>query len=168
MVRALDSRKRKNFQTQKFFIDRDALIHARRIACLGMQAPFEVRSRENETAQCVRMCCLFFGLTPIEAGAYLAHLFTHKDAATMISVTIELPDSLLMISDGSAPRLQEYSRFLLALKFYEIGQLTSGQSAVLCGMNRVDFLLDASRMGTPVAHLEEDELDREVRDAQRR
>ena len=84
----------------------------------------------------------------------------------MVSVTIDLPDSLLLLSDGSAPRLQHYSRFLLALKFYEIGQLTSGQSAVLCGMNRADFLLDASRMGTPIAHLEDDELDEEVRNAQ--
>ena len=50
----------------------------------------------------------------------------------------------------------------LALKFFERGQLTSGQAAVMCGLNRVDFLFEASRQGVPVADLDGAELDREL------
>ena len=83
----------------------------------------------------------------------------------MVTLTLQVPDSLLLTAEGSIARLTQQSQFLLALKFFEIGQLSSGQAAAMCRMNRVDFLLEAGRHGIAVAELSDDELDREVRHA---
>jgi hypothetical protein len=76
---------------------------------------------------------------------------------------VNVPDSLLVHT--SDEDLARQSQFLLALKFFELGRLTSSQAAEMCGMNRVDFLVAASQTGTPVADLNEQELRREIHDA---
>ena len=80
----------------------------------------------------------------------------------MDTLTIQIPDALLIQGGASREALERESRFWLALKFFERGQLTSGQAAAMCGMNRVDFLFDAGRQGVSVADLDGDELDREL------
>lgn len=55
------------------------------------------------------------------------------------------------------------AKLLAALKLFESGRISSGQAAELCGMPRLDFLLEAGRTGIPVADLEGEELDREFR-----
>jgi predicted HTH domain antitoxin len=81
----------------------------------------------------------------------------------MKTVAVNVPDALLLHT--SDEELARQSQFLLALKFFELGRVTSGQAAEMCGMNRVDFLVAASQTGTPVADLNEQELRREIRDA---
>jgi predicted HTH domain antitoxin len=81
----------------------------------------------------------------------------------MKTVAVNVPDALLLHT--SDEELARQSQFLLALKFFELGRVTSGQAAEMCGMNRVDFLVAASQTGTPVADLNEEELRREIRDA---
>lgn len=75
---------------------------------------------------------------------------------------IPIPEALLLQSGASREALERESRFWLALKFFERGQLTSGQAAAMCEMNRVDFILEAGRQGLPVADLDGDELEREL------
>lgn len=72
---------------------------------------------------------------------------------------LEIPvsDSLLLHSEDLAS-LQQRSRFLLAMKFFELGELISGQAAEMCGLSRVAFLYEAGKRGIPVAELSEDEL----------
>lgn len=43
------------------------------------------------------------------------------------------------------------AKCLLALKLFELGRLSSGKAAEMCGMNRVDFILLVGRSGVPVA-----------------
>ena len=81
----------------------------------------------------------------------------------MKTVAVNVPDALLLHT--SDEELARQSQFLLALKFFELGRVTSGQAAEMCGMNRVDFLVAASQTGTPVADLNEEELRREIHDA---
>jgi hypothetical protein len=50
---------------------------------------------------------------------------------------------------------------LLALKFFELGELSAGQAAGMCGMSRVAFLFDAGRNGVPVADISDEEIDGE-------
>jgi predicted HTH domain antitoxin len=50
------------------------------------------------------------------------------------------------------------ARFLLALKLFEQGRISSGKAGTLCGLGRVGFLLAASRAGVPVVDLTDDEL----------
>ena len=81
----------------------------------------------------------------------------------MKTLAVNVPDSLLVHT--SDEDLARQSQFLLGLKFFELGRLTSSQAAEMCGMNRVDFLVAASQTGTPVADLNEQELRREIHDA---
>ena len=81
----------------------------------------------------------------------------------MKTLAVNVPDSLLVHT--SDEDLARQSQFLLALKFFELGRLTSSQAAEMCAMNRVDFLVAASQTGTPVADLNEEELRREIHDA---
>jgi predicted HTH domain antitoxin len=73
------------------------------------------------------------------------------------TVEIPVPDALLLHSKDLAS-LELRSRLLLALKFFELGELSSGQAADMCGLSRVGFLFEASRNGIPVAELSDDEL----------
>jgi predicted HTH domain antitoxin len=78
------------------------------------------------------------------------------------SLTIQIPESVLLQSGASREALQREGQFWLALRFFQSGRLTSGQAATMCGMNRVDFLLAAGREGVPVEDLDGAELDREI------
>lgn len=72
------------------------------------------------------------------------------------TVGIRLPDSLVFYSKGLAS-LEQRSRFLLAARFFELGELSSGQAAEMSGLSRVEFLFEASRSGIPVAELSPEE-----------
>ena len=73
------------------------------------------------------------------------------------TVQIPVPDSLLLRSKDLAS-LELRSRLLLALKFFELGELSSGQAAEMCQLSRVAFLFEAGKQGIPVAELTEGEL----------
>jgi hypothetical protein len=76
------------------------------------------------------------------------------------AMQIELPDVLLLHTKDREAVIRR-SRFLLALKYFELGEMSSGQAAAMCDMPRVAFLLEAGRMGVPVAELDVDELAKE-------
>jgi len=76
------------------------------------------------------------------------------------TVEIPVPDTLLLHSKDHAA-LEQRSRLLLALKFFELGEISSGQAAEMCGLSRVGFLFEAGKHGVPVAELLEDELSAE-------
>ena len=74
------------------------------------------------------------------------------------TLTIELPvDGLLSAAELPA-NFSDEARFLLAVKLFEQGRISSGKAGRLCDMGRVEFLLAASRFGVPVADLRDDEL----------
>lgn len=76
------------------------------------------------------------------------------------AMQIELPEVLLLhAKDREA--VKQRSRFLLALKYFELGEISSGQAAGMCGMSRVGFLLEAGRAGVPVTELDLEEMARE-------
>ena len=79
----------------------------------------------------------------------------------MKTIQVQLPDTLLLNPSESLADLERRSQFLLALKFFELGQLSSGQSAAMCGMSRTAFLTEASRLGVPVADLSPEEMKNE-------
>ena len=79
------------------------------------------------------------------------------------TIEIDFPATLLLHSKG-LPSVEQRSRFLLALKYFELGELTSGQAAGMCGMGRVAFLGEASRCGVPAVELTDEDLGREFGD----
>jgi predicted HTH domain antitoxin len=82
----------------------------------------------------------------------------------MRSLTIEIPEDVLLATGQSREEFLREAKLLLAVKLFELGRLSSGKAAQLCGIGRVDFLLTVGRMGIPVADLDEEEMKREFED----
>lgn len=76
----------------------------------------------------------------------------------MQTLTIELPVEGLPLAAELTDNFADEARFLLALKFFELGRISSGKAGRLCGMGRVEFLLAASRAGVPVVDMNAEEL----------
>jgi len=60
-------------------------------------------------------------------------------------LTIKYSDDILLSLKESKEEFEEEARYLLALKLYELGKISSGKAAKIAGISRVSFLL---RMGT--------------------
>jgi predicted HTH domain antitoxin len=71
---------------------------------------------------------------------------------------LEFPIDALASPGVSPETLASEAKFMLALKLFEVGRLSSGKAGKLCGMGRVEFLLAAGRAGVPVVSLDSDEL----------
>jgi len=82
----------------------------------------------------------------------------------MGTIHIDLPESVLLATGQSEEEFVRETKFVVALRLFEQGRISSGRAAELCGLPRVDFLFAASRAGVPVADLDAAELDREFSD----
>ena len=78
-----------------------------------------------------------------------------------MNLMLEFPIDALALPGASPESLASEAKFMLALKLFEVGRLSSGKAGQLCGMGRVEFLLAAGRAGVPVATLDEEELSAE-------
>lgn len=78
------------------------------------------------------------------------------------TLMIQYGDDLLLGLGLSPPEFSAEVAFLLAAKLYELGRLTSGQAANLCGKDRVTFLLDLPRVHVPISNLQADDADEEI------
>ncbi len=81
----------------------------------------------------------------------------------MHAITIECPDELLVALASTREQFEQEARFVLAAKLYELGRLSSGKAAQLCGLDRVTFLLSLHRVGVAALDLDERELEEELR-----
>jgi len=80
---------------------------------------------------------------------------------------IPYDDSVLLETSLPQADFEKEARLLLAAKLFELGRLSSGKAAELCGMGRVEFLLSLQRVGISMSNLRpEDGID-EVAFAQR-
>jgi hypothetical protein len=73
----------------------------------------------------------------------------------MKRVSVTVPENILHLPDGADEQLERESQFLLTLKLFEMGRVSTEQAASMCGMPSVDFLLAAERSnrpGSPSAH----------------
>jgi len=78
------------------------------------------------------------------------------------TLTIEYGDDVLFSVGLSREEFDEEARFLLAAKLYELGKLTSGQAAQLCGKVRVDFLLSLPHVGVSISNLRPEDAGAEI------
>ena len=61
------------------------------------------------------------------------------------TVTIQIPDKVLLAEKTDAASFARELAVLAAVKLYELGRLSSGRAAELAGMSRVEFLLGLQR-----------------------
>lgn len=78
------------------------------------------------------------------------------------ALRIEFGDDILFSLGMTVEQFSDEARFLLAAKLYELGRLSSGQAAKLCGKGRVEFLLSLPRIGVPVSNLRTEDAATEI------
>ena len=69
------------------------------------------------------------------------------------TLAIEYSDEVLLSAGLPEREFNEEARFLLAAKLYELGRLTSGRAAAMCGKGRVEFLCSLPRIGVSISNL---------------
>jgi predicted HTH domain antitoxin len=82
-----------------------------------------------------------------------------------LQLCIEYPESL---PDALAETRQEFEReakMAMAAKLFEMKRLSSGQAALLLGMDRVTFLLQLREFGVSAMNLDAEELLSDIRNA---
>jgi predicted HTH domain antitoxin len=77
-------------------------------------------------------------------------------------LTIEYGDDVLFSAGLTRDEFYQEARFVLAAKLYELGRLSSGQAAKLCGKGRVDFLLSLPRIGVSISNLQPEDSEAEA------
>jgi len=73
-------------------------------------------------------------------------------------LTIPYPEELLLSLKKSPEEFEIEARLLLAVKLYELGQISTGMAARLTGMSRVAFMFELARFGLSPIGVEPDEL----------
>ena len=65
----------------------------------------------------------------------------------MSQLTIPYPDELLLSLKKTPAEFEAEARLLLAVKLYELGQVSTGMAAQLAGMSRIAFFFTLDRFG---------------------
>jgi len=73
-------------------------------------------------------------------------------------LTIPYSDDLLLSIKKSPEEFEAEARLLLAVKLYELEQVTTGIAAQLAGMSRVAFMFELARFGLSPMGQSPDEL----------
>ena len=77
-------------------------------------------------------------------------------------LTIEYGDDVLFSLGLTREQFDAEARLLLAAKLFELGRLSSGRAASLCGMSRVEFLASLPRLGVSPSNLREEDAEHEL------
>jgi len=81
----------------------------------------------------------------------------------MKRLSIEYPESIPAVINLSPEAFEEEAKMAMAVKLYELGRLTSGQSADLVGIPRVKFLLNCRRFGASSVEWDKREIEAEFK-----
>ena len=80
----------------------------------------------------------------------------------MGSVQLELDEDLVAVLEELHRPVKETARELIVLELYRQGELSSGKAAQLLGLEREDFIRQASAQGIPYFQLSGEDLRREL------
>ena len=80
----------------------------------------------------------------------------------MRPVPVELDQDLVAVLEELRRPVKEAARELIVLELYRQGELSSGKAAQLLGLEREDFIRQASAKGIPYFQLRGEDLQREL------
>lgn len=72
--------------------------------------------------------------------------------------TIEYPKNLPDLLQKTRQQFEQEAKMAMAVKLFEMKQLSSGMAARLAGIDRVTFLLSLHRYGVPMIDMDEEEF----------
>lgn len=78
------------------------------------------------------------------------------------TLQIEYDEALLKLLGLSEEEFDREARFWIAAMAYNQRGISSGKAAALCGMGRVEFLLELARVGIPASNMTPDDLAEET------
>jgi predicted HTH domain antitoxin len=73
-------------------------------------------------------------------------------------LVIDYPEILPDVMQKTKAQFEQEAKMAMAVKLFEMRQLSSGLAAKLAGMDRVAFLLSLHHYGVPMIDLDEQEL----------
>jgi predicted HTH domain antitoxin len=80
----------------------------------------------------------------------------------MSQIVVEVPDASLMALGTSAEHIGAEMRLAAAMKWFEMGKLSSGIAAMFAGIPRTVFLTKLADFGIDTFDLTEEDLNRET------
>jgi predicted HTH domain antitoxin len=95
--------------------------------------------------------------------------YNGKERPKTMSHVLEIhyDDDVLLQASLRREEFEREAPILLAAKLYEMGRLSSGRAAKLCGMERAEFLMALPRIGVAMSNLRAEDVDDDIRFAQR-
>jgi predicted HTH domain antitoxin len=81
----------------------------------------------------------------------------------MAELMLEYPDDLLVASGKPRSEVERELKFQLAVRLFEVGQLSLGKAAELAGWNRLHFADELGRLKVAVLNLDDKEIEAELR-----
>ena len=81
----------------------------------------------------------------------------------MAELTLQYPDDLLVASGKPRSEIERELKFQLAVRLFEVGQLSLGKAAELAGWSQLQFADELGRIKVPVANLDDEEIQAELR-----
>jgi len=81
----------------------------------------------------------------------------------MAELTLQYPDDLLVASGKSRSEVERELKFQLAVRLFEIGELSLGKAAEFAGWNRLRFANELGRLEIPIVNLDDEEIRAELR-----
>ncbi len=80
----------------------------------------------------------------------------------MAEMTVQYPDDLLVASGKPRNEVEEELRFQLAVRLFEVGQLSLGKAAELANCGKPQFAERLAQMKIAIINLDEQEIETEL------
>ena len=78
-------------------------------------------------------------------------------------LTIKYSEDVLLSLKETREEFEEEARYLLALKLYELGKISSGKAAKMAGLGRVEFLMRLKKYKVSPFQMDLEEILEEAR-----
>lgn len=78
-------------------------------------------------------------------------------------LTIKYSEDVLLSLKETREEFEEEARYLLALKLYELGKISSGKAAKMAGLSRVEFLMRLKKYKVSPFQMDLEEILEEAR-----